>query len=110
MYALSWIIEDNSYMYALGVRHRYVAASRDMPATPSTPTPDDAVAALAAVLRADPPAALAEVDPATVARLAEAVSAESRRQEAEIARSIDDALRLVPRPVRGIVRRIIVPG
>lgn len=73
------------------------------------PHPTDAMTALADLLGEDPPASLAEVEPAVVTRLAAAVAAETRRQEAEIERAVDDALRLVPRPFRGIVRRLILP-
>ena len=73
------------------------------------PPHPEAMADLAAVLGTDPPAGLADVDPAVVRRRAAAISTESTRQEQAIEQSVDDALRLVPRPFRGIVRRLIVP-
>jgi hypothetical protein len=71
--------------------------------------PTDALRELADALGTDPPASLADLDPELVSRLAAAVTAEGRRQEAEVARSVDDALHLVPRPFRGIVKRLILP-
>ncbi|WP_370325729.1 hypothetical protein [Euzebya sp.] len=72
-------------------------------------TPADATAQLAGVLSAAPPPSLAEVEPAVVARLAEAVRTEGHRQVQAIERAVDDALRLVPRPLRGIVKRLVRP-
>ena len=72
-------------------------------------TTEEATADLAALLHATPPASLADVDPAVVVRLTDAIAQESARQEAEIERAVDDALRLVPRPFRGIVRKLVVP-
>jgi hypothetical protein len=73
------------------------------------PSVPDALTALADALDADPPAALADVDPAVVRRLADAVTAEQQRQAEAADRAVDEALRVVPRPLRGVVRRIIVP-
>ena len=72
-------------------------------------TPTEQTAALAALLDADPPASLTDLDPAVVTRLTDAVARESARQEAAIDQSVDDALRLVPRPFRGIIRKLIIP-
>lgn len=73
------------------------------------PTSTDAVSTLAALLKADPPASMALLEPVVVTRLTDAVAAESIRQEAAIEQAVDDALRLVPRPFRGIVKRLIRP-
>lgn len=68
---------------------------------------DQAVAALGRVLGATPPASLSDLDPALVSRLADAVAAESHRQATALTDAVDHALRLVPRPLRGIVRKVI---
>ncbi len=73
------------------------------------PTSEEAVAALATLLTVDPPASLSQIEPVVVTRLTEAVAAESRRQEQEISRAVDDALRIIPRPLRGLVKKLIVP-
>jgi hypothetical protein len=72
----------------------------------TTPT-DDAVGTLARVLGDDPPAAMSTLDPAAVTQLADAIVAERQRQHIALGQAVEDALRLVPRPVRGIVRRLI---
>ncbi len=69
----------------------------------------DAVAALSALLQAQPPSSLATLDPDVVTGLIAAVEAERQRLKQEIERSVNDALGLVPRPFRGIVRKMIVP-
>lgn len=74
-----------------------------------TSTSDEAVAALGRVLGNPPPASLHNLDPDLVTRLAAAVTAESRRQEQALGQAVDHALRLVPRPLRGIVRKMIQP-
>ncbi len=76
---------------------------------PMAPTSEEAVAALATLLTVDPPASLSQIEPVVVTRLTEAVAAESRRQEQEISRAVDDALRIIPRPLRGLVKKLIVP-
>ena len=70
--------------------------------SPTTP-----ITRLGEILRAEPPASVSELEPAVVAKLSDAIMAEHRRQEAAIEQAIDDALRIVPRPLRGIVRRIL---
>lgn len=69
----------------------------------------DAVDQLAGTLPGQPPSSLASVEPAVVRHLAEAVTAESRRQQDALGRAVEDALRLVPRPLRGLVRKVIRP-
>jgi hypothetical protein len=51
---------------------------------------------------------LREVDPDAAARLEALVRAAEARQEAEAAAAADEALRLVPRPVRGLVRKVLL--
>ncbi|MGI9017478.1 MAG: hypothetical protein ACR2HR_10320 [Euzebya sp.] len=72
-------------------------------------SPNPEVSRLATVLNADPPPSLQTLDPAVVTRLTDAVLAESHRQSVAVMESVDHALRLVPRPFRGIVRRLIQP-
>lgn len=72
-------------------------------------TPDEALASLAKALGVPPPDSTAELDPAVLSRLADAVNTEHARQDQAIGKAVDDALRLIPRPLRGIVKRIIVP-
>ncbi len=69
----------------------------------------DAMAELSSLLQADPPSSLAALDPSVITGLTSAIRAESRRQTQEIERSVNDALRLVPRPFRGIVKKMIAP-
>ena len=72
-------------------------------------TADEALASLTTALGAAPPDSTAELDPTVLTRLADAVHAEHARQDQAIGAAVDDALRLVPRPLRGIVKRIIIP-
>lgn len=74
----------------------------------TSPIPAE-ISRLATVLNTDPPPSLCTLEPALVTRLTDAVLAESRRQEQAVLDSVDKALRLVPRPFRGIVRRLIRP-
>ncbi|CAN5495081.1 hypothetical protein BH23ACT9_BH23ACT9_04470 [soil metagenome] len=69
----------------------------------------DALSELARVLGAEPPASLDTLDPGVLSHLTEAVLAESRRQEQALGAAVDNALRLIPRPLRGVVKRLITP-
>lgn len=59
---------------------------------------------------ADPvavPPGVAALGPDVEQRLEGLVAAARRRQSAELARALDDTLRIVPRPLRLVVRRIV---
>lgn len=59
------------------------------------------------VLGSSPPVGTARVDDATVARLVEAVR-DARQQQAEaLVAAVDEALRHVPFPLRGVVRKVL---
>lgn len=64
---------------------------------------------LSAALGTAPPPSVTELDPAVVDDLARMVQAARDEQAAAMARAVDDALRLVPRPLRGVVKRVILP-
>lgn len=53
------------------------------------------------------PAAIRELGPEAVARLEALVSAAEREQVAESERSLETALRIVPRPLRGVVKKVL---
>lgn len=53
------------------------------------------------------PAGVAALGPDVEARLTELVADARRRQSAELSRALDDTLRIVPRPLRLVVRRIV---
>lgn len=72
--------------------------------------PDGAdLAALTDALGSPPPPSLATLDQPAVDDLAEVVQAARRHQQQEMSRAIDDALRIVPRPLRRVVRKVIIP-
>ena len=56
-----------------------------------------------------PPGSLATLDQVVVDDLADLVVGARKGQEAALLQAIDDALRLVPRPLRGVVKRVILP-
>jgi hypothetical protein len=58
-------------------------------------------------LRAAPPPAILELDDEHLRDLAAAVQQSRRRQAAELARAGDKALGLIPRVLRGPVRRML---
>jgi hypothetical protein len=70
-------------------------------------TSDEAVADLERAIGDTPPGSLHDLEPATITRLTDAVLAERLRQERALRQAVDHALRLVPRPLRGIVKRLI---
>lgn len=63
--------------------------------------------ALAAFLHDDPPASMAALDQQVVDDLLAHALAAKEAQAEEISRAIDDSLRLVPRPLRGMVKRVL---
>ena len=65
------------------------------------------LAALEAQLGSEPPAGLARLDPGELDDLTAALRDARRRQAAEIEAVGDRALRFVPRPLRGPIRRIV---
>lgn len=79
------------------------AEGRDDPAV------RDDILRLTRALKDTPPASLEQVDPAVITTLALAVEAEDARSVQAIAQAVEDALRLVPRPFRGIVRKLVQP-
>ena len=64
---------------------------------------------LTEALGSPPPDSLATLDQGVVDDLAAMVTDARLHQQQEMARAIDDALRIIPRPLRGIVRKVIVP-
>lgn len=67
--------------------------------------PDDDLRAL---LGADPPASVLALDPAARAELAELVRDARRRQTRSMEEAFTAALRHVPFPVRGIVKKVLL--
>lgn len=67
------------------------------------------LSALRDALGHPPPGSLATLDQAVVDDLAGLVVDARRGQESDLVQAIDDALRLVPRPLRGVVKRVILP-
>lgn len=64
---------------------------------------------LAEVLGAEPPAGLAVLDQTAIDDLAGLIGHARQEQEAALLKAVDDALRIVPRPLRGIVKKVILP-
>lgn len=71
---------------------------------------DELLAAVARDLRVEPDemAFLADVDLATLAHLHEALGDARTRQERALGEAFEGALVLVPRPVRGRVRKLLL--
>jgi hypothetical protein len=67
----------------------------------------DGLAQLRAALRSEPPAGLSEVDDDVLITLAAAIREAEEHQRAELLASGDRALRVVPRLLRGPVRKAI---
>jgi hypothetical protein len=67
--------------------------------------PDDDLRTL---LGADPPASVLALDPADRAALAELVRDSRRRQTRSLEESFTAALKHVPFPVRGIVKKVLL--
>ena len=53
------------------------------------------------------PAAIRELGPEAVERLESLVAAAEQRQVAEQAQSLETTLRIVPRPFRGVVKKVL---
>ncbi len=70
----------------------------------------DAIQRLAATLRVQPDVldVLEDVDPATVDTVRSAYEAARDRQEHALSEAFEGTIRLVPRPVRGRVRKLLV--
>lgn len=62
--------------------------------------------ALEGELRAKPPAGLSRLEPAALRDLAQAITDARHRQAAELAAAGDQALRHIPRLLRGPIRRM----
>ncbi|TSE00277.1 hypothetical protein FOS14_07555 [Skermania sp. ID1734] len=81
-----------------------------MPSRPHVPDDDVLVTghdALAAELGAAPPAGLADLPDAYAQRLADTLATARKSQAAELAAATTEALRHVPRPLRGTVRKVV---
>jgi hypothetical protein len=65
------------------------------------------MAALEEQLRETPPAGLGALADSDLQHLAGAVRAARRRQAAELERAGDQALRLIPRLLRGPIRKVV---
>lgn len=76
---------------------------------PTHDAADDAAdTALLAALGAAPPPGVAALPGEVQVDLAEKVQAARRHQVAQIERALDESLRLVPRPLRGVVRKVVM--
>lgn len=53
------------------------------------------------------PAEIGALGPEAATRLRELVAAAEERQEREAAESLETALRIVPRPLRGVVKKVL---
>lgn len=71
---------------------------------------DDPVVALARDLRVEPTriAFLAQVDPQTLVTLHAALQDAHARQERELAAAFEGTISVVPRPLRGRVRKLLL--
>jgi predicted ATPase with chaperone activity len=67
----------------------------------------DGMAALRAQLRDQPPAGLSRLAEGELADLAEAVGEARARQAAELAAAGESALRVIPRLLRGPIRKVV---
>lgn len=65
------------------------------------------LAALGSQLGAPPPPSLARLDDAQLSDLVEAIGEARRRQAAELAAAGEQAFRLLPRVLRGPIRRLM---
>jgi hypothetical protein len=68
----------------------------------------DANERLRAVLAAEPPASVLALDEAKRGELADLIADSRRRQAESLEKSFTDALRHVPFPVRGIVKKVLL--
>lgn len=75
--------------------------------TSEKPTSETPLSDLATTLGARPPASLADLDPAVLTVLTSAIEAQRRRQQQALGQAVDHALHLIPRPLRGLVRRML---
>lgn len=66
---------------------------------------DDPMSELARELRANPPAGLGSLDAEQLLDLAQSVRAARQRQAAQLQAAGENALRFIPRPLRGALRR-----
>lgn len=69
--------------------------------------PTDAFCRAAGVERHEAPSILDELDPAQASRLTELLRSALERRHDEIETAIDEGLRMVPRPLRGPVKKIV---
>lgn len=58
-------------------------------------------------LGGSPPPEITALGPAALETLDELVAGAERRQRAELAGALDHALRLVPRPLRPVIKKIV---
>ena len=68
----------------------------------------DPLAPLADALGRRPPEALAALEPETLDDLAGAVRDARAAQAAHLAAALDSALRVAPKPLRGVLRKLLV--
>lgn len=69
--------------------------------------PTDAFCRAAGVERHEAPSILDELDPAQASGLTDLLQSALERRHDEIARAVDEGLGMVPRPLRGPVRKIV---
>jgi hypothetical protein len=55
-----------------------------------------------------PPAGITALGPDVADRVRELVAAAERRQDAEVEAALQDGLRTIPRPLRGVARKVLV--
>ena len=71
-------------------------------------TDDAALAELTRLLRAQPPAEVAALPPDALRDLSTAVRQARERQADELVAALEKALALAPRPLRGVLRKVLV--
>ena len=62
---------------------------------------------LEAALGAKPPKGLSKLDEAAVADLADKVAAARRSQDRQLLKALHSALKIVPRPLRPVLRKVL---
>jgi hypothetical protein len=64
-------------------------------------------AELERLLGGSPPASVRALDPEALSGLADAVRAARRRQADDLTHALGEALHLIPRPLRGVARKLL---
>ncbi len=67
----------------------------------------DPIAQLTAALGTEPPASVVDLPPGTVTFLVEAIAAAKRAQRESMAEVLEQSLKAVPYPLRGVVKSVL---